>query len=117
MARFEAALLAAHERNRRPASIKFQRFKKLQEPYLVEGLVDIYAPVPDQEMPRLLRLEALRAPGKPGFDVAVFQSETISAKHAYPKGKGEHQPSELAVDVWVNKELIHSVLPSVEQAL
>jgi outer membrane usher protein FimD/PapC len=65
----------------------------------------------------LLRLEALRAAGKSGFDIAIFQSETISAKPAYPKRKGEHQPSELDVDVWVNKELIHSVLPSVEQVL
>jgi hypothetical protein len=87
-----------------------------QEERFCQCGIRIYAPVPDQEMPVRLRLEALRAAGKPGFDIAVFQRETISAKPAYPKGKGEPQPSELDVDVWVNKELIHSVLPSVEQA-
>jgi hypothetical protein len=64
--RLEAAPLAALERKRRPATFNFQRLNKPQEPYLVERIVDIYAPVPDRETPLLLRLEALRASGKSG---------------------------------------------------
>jgi hypothetical protein len=73
--------------------------------------------VPGEDGPVLLRLEALREVGKPGYEVAVYHRHTVSVPAAYPRGEGVPEPPELAVDVWVAKDLIHSVMPSPEKAL
>jgi hypothetical protein len=64
-----------------------------------------------------LILEALRQPGKPGFDVAVYHRQTVTVPAAYPRGVALPKPPEVDIDVWVSKELIHSVLPNPEKAL
>ena len=65
----------------------------------------------------LSRLKAIRALGKPGYEVAVCEQATITARSAYASAKNEREPTEFEVDVWARKDLIHSVMPSVEQAL
>jgi hypothetical protein len=64
-----------------------------------------------------MRLEALREVGKPGYEVAVYHRQTVSVPAAYPRGEGLPKPPELDVDVWVAKDLIHSVMPNPEKAL
>jgi hypothetical protein len=82
--------------NRPKASIDFQKFPKLQEPYFVERTIDVHAPVPGEKAPVLFRLEALHAVGKPGFDIAVYRQETVTVTSASGKA-GETQQLDIAV--------------------
>jgi hypothetical protein len=116
LARYEAALLTAEARNRRPATINFQRLKKLSEPYRVVRTLDIFGQLPG-EGTVLLRLEALRSVGKSGYDIAVYHRQTISVPPACPRSKDQPENPKVDVEVWVANELIHSVLPSPEKAL
>jgi hypothetical protein len=64
----------------------------------------------------LLRLEALRTPHTPGFEVEVSRQEKVLVRPALaPNGVLTEGPR--SVKVWVDYDTIHSNLPTAEQAL
>jgi len=64
----------------------------------------------------LLRLEALRTPHTPGFEVEVSRREDVLVRLAHaPNGVLTEGPR--SVKVWVDYDTIHSSLPTAQQAL
>ena len=50
---------------------------KLREPYVVEGMVEVYALLHGDTESALLRLEALRSVANTGYEAAVYRRQTI----------------------------------------
>jgi hypothetical protein len=70
----------------------------------------------DQEVSGILRLEALRSPGEPGYLVAVYrQTDGLLPSAEYDLEKPAKKPA--PVCLWAQYDLIQSNLPTAEQAL
>jgi hypothetical protein len=85
-------------------------------PYFVERTIDIHALLPGEKAPVLFRLEALRAFGQPGFDIAVYRQETVTVTSASGK-TGQTELQQLDIAVWRTAKMIHSDWPTADQAL
>jgi hypothetical protein len=97
-------------------SIRFKRFKKLKEFSVVERAIEVVAPLRDQKGLGILRLEALRSPGEPGYMVAVYrQMNGLLQSDEDDLEKPAKKPA--LVCLWAQYDLIHSVLPTADKAL
>ncbi len=96
--------------------IHFERFKKLHEFYVVEKIIEVYAPLRGEQGSRPLRLEALRSPQEHGYQVAVYRQIDVPvaslSSTAGQEGTGGH-----VVHLWVPYDLIRSVRSTAEKAL
>ena len=96
--------------------IDIDRFRKLKEFSVPEKSIEVMAPLRDKTRAGLLRLDALRSPREPGYQVAVYhQAEVpVTSKDAEGTVLQGRTPS---AHVWAVYDLIHSPLPTAEQAL
>jgi len=92
--------------------INFLRFRQLREACVVEKTIEVLAPLRGEEQLARLRLEAVQAPGDPGYEVRVLRRQTFSVPFS---GEGPEGPHE--VDVWSRYDLIRSDRPTPEKAL
>jgi hypothetical protein len=99
-----------------PAQIDFQRFRRLREPHVVEGAIEVTAQLRGEDSLVVLRLEALREADGAGYEVAVYRQETVQVASAYCSAGEPMRPLQ-EVRIWVAYDLIASVHSSPEAAL
>jgi hypothetical protein len=98
------------------SGIDFRGLHKLREPYVVEGIVEVYARLHGETESALLRLEALRSVANTGYEVAVYRRQTIPlVDSAQSADAPARRPA--SGDVWVAYDLIHSSLATSYKAL
>jgi hypothetical protein len=96
--------------------ISFARCQKLREPCVVEGIIEVLAPLKELGQTVDLRLEVRRGPAQPDYEVAVYREATVLIPaHAINGAEQPPQPHEERV--WVKYDLIRSPAPTAALAL